>query len=88
MISAEKANTYGQMAVTSRQFECMSFVRTRSRVKKISVVCFRFTDWGFGEPNSHADHEDCVELTASTGLWNDRVCSGTLSYMCEKAASE
>jgi hypothetical protein len=51
----------------------------------------RFTEWGLGQPNDNVDssHRDCVNLFASTGLWNDRNCNrSTLDYICEMAATQ
>lgn len=44
-----------------------------------------YTNWRKGEPNNFLKREDCVELVASTGLWNDEYCAYELSYICKRS---
>jgi len=41
-----------------------------------------WTNWNTGEPNDSGG-EDCTQLIASSGKWNDARCSSTTSYLCE-----
>ncbi|XP_071324754.1 hepatic lectin-like [Trachinotus anak] len=38
--------------------------------------------WQSGEPNNHG-HEDCVEISRSTGEWNDVSCNTEIPWICE-----
>lgn len=40
--------------------------------------------WAESEPNKSPDTELCVEVFEKNGLWNDRVCSTTSSFLCSK----
>jgi hypothetical protein len=42
-----------------------------------------FANWNDGEPNNSGGNEDCVEMMASSGLWNDQRCYVSRSYLCE-----
>jgi hypothetical protein len=45
---------------------------------------FSYTNWNSGEPNDYGDGEDCAAVRFSLGgEWDDRSCSGTLSFICE-----
>ncbi|MEZ4448087.1 MAG: C-type lectin domain-containing protein [Nannocystaceae bacterium] len=44
------------------------------------------TWWAKGEPNNLED-EDCVEVNAATGLWNDAQCGLLRPFLCESPAS-
>ena len=46
---------------------------------------YTFTSWNSGEPNGGTS-ENCG-ATRKDGRWNDRQCSDTLKYVCEKFAS-
>lgn len=39
-------------------------------------------NWAQGEPNDYGGAEDCVEMDASTGLWNDENCAAHRSWIC------
>lgn len=44
-----------------------------------------FTYWAPGEPNNHLGfNEDCVEMYAQTGRWNDITCTELNTYICKK----
>jgi hypothetical protein len=46
---------------------------------------FAYTNWDPGEPNDYGDGEDCAVIRFSReGRWDDRSCSGTLSFVCEQ----
>ena len=42
-----------------------------------------FTAWGANQPDDAGGNEDCAHLVATTGLWNDRVCTARLPFVCE-----
>lgn len=42
-----------------------------------------FTQWSIGNPKNFLN-EDCIEIHASNGEWNDRTCDSTISFICEK----
>ena len=41
-----------------------------------------YARWNGGEPNNSGD-EDCIELLADTGFWNDAKCGDSRAYWCE-----
>jgi hypothetical protein len=41
-----------------------------------------FRNWGSGEPNDSSG-EDCAEVNASSGLWNDKECDDYRTFVCE-----
>lgn len=41
-----------------------------------------FTQWSHGEPSG--GNEDCMEMFAATGKWNDKKCDYNTSFICEK----
>jgi hypothetical protein len=41
-----------------------------------------FTSWREGQPNNQGN-EDCVMMRGSDGTWEDRLCLGTMGYLCE-----
>ncbi|HEX9619021.1 MAG TPA: C-type lectin domain-containing protein [Polyangiaceae bacterium] len=47
-----------------------------------------FVNWAPGEPNDSstvvADPEKCLALTLGGSDWNDRACSVSLGYVCER----
>ncbi|XP_041458281.1 macrophage mannose receptor 1-like isoform X1 [Lytechinus variegatus] len=44
-----------------------------------------YTNWAPGEPNeSDGLHEDCVEIYAHTGKWNDEQCVAYQNYICSR----
>ncbi|KAL4219744.1 Low affinity immunoglobulin epsilon Fc receptor [Mactra antiquata] len=53
---------------------------------KLTLQATGFSDWNFGEPNNHADGEDCVDLYGAKGYkWHDYHCSYNVYYICEKS---
>ncbi|KAG9476571.1 hypothetical protein GDO78_003227 [Eleutherodactylus coqui] len=42
-----------------------------------------FVNWNTGEPSEHSD-EDCVEMYATVGTWNNIYCSSYKGYICKK----
>ena len=42
-----------------------------------------YTNWAQNEPNDLLGKENCVEILATNGQWNDNPCSDRLSFMCE-----
>lgn len=42
-----------------------------------------FTFWNGGEPNDWGNSEDCAEIYASNGLWNDLDCNTAMRYVCK-----
>lgn len=45
----------------------------------------RYTTWNAGEPNDAGGNEDCTQLDAASGYWNDLDCTVSLPYICENA---
>lgn len=43
-----------------------------------------FNQWSPHEPNDFKDNEDCIEMYASNGKWNDMSCGSTNPFVCEK----
>lgn len=41
------------------------------------------TQWSPREPNNSNDNEDCIEMKAATGKWNDKSCDNDAFFMCE-----
>jgi hypothetical protein len=41
-----------------------------------------YTNWNDGEPNNANGIEHCVELSSTTGGWNDIPCDGPRTYIC------
>ncbi|XP_069141225.1 macrophage mannose receptor 1-like isoform X2 [Argopecten irradians] len=41
------------------------------------------TKWTPGEPNDDQNHEDCLEISAASGLWNDGFCDTPRGFICE-----
>ncbi|XP_040290431.1 macrophage mannose receptor 1-like [Bufo bufo] len=42
-----------------------------------------FVNWNTGEPSEHSD-EDCVEMYATKGSWNNIYCSSYKGYICKR----
>ncbi|XP_077159612.1 macrophage mannose receptor 1-like [Paroedura picta] len=42
-----------------------------------------FVNWNTGEPSTHRE-EDCVEMYASSGTWNNAYCTSYAGYVCKK----
>lgn len=45
-----------------------------------------FAPWGAGEPNDALEGEDCAQLRAPEGEWNDIACTTAGSFICEAVA--
>lgn len=45
-----------------------------------------FTAWNTGEPNNALDGEDCAQLAAPEGVWNDIACTTASAFVCEAIA--
>ncbi|XP_034318110.2 aggrecan core protein [Magallana gigas] len=43
-----------------------------------------FTKWFLNNPDNHNANEDCIEMLATTGEWNDRPCDYNTHFICEK----
>ena len=46
-----------------------------------------YTSWGRGEPSSHNNDEDCVEMRTfnqQKGKWNDINCDKRNGFVCKK----
>ena len=41
-----------------------------------------YTNWESGEPNNW-DNEDCINMSAANGEWNDIKCSDLRPFVCE-----
>lgn len=39
--------------------------------------------WSPREPNNFNGKEDCIEMKAATGEWNDKSCDNDAFFMCE-----
>lgn len=42
-----------------------------------------YLNWATGEPNDANGNEDCGEIYANTGVWNDDDCASAQPYVCE-----
>ena len=42
-----------------------------------------YTSWSPGEPNSHTDDENCVEIYLNTNNWNDAPCDRVIPFVCK-----
>lgn len=42
-----------------------------------------FTQWLPGYPDNRAE-EDCIEMYATSGAWNDMTCDLQSNFICEK----
>ncbi|ROT63824.1 lectin [Penaeus vannamei] len=45
------------------------------------------TNWNDGEPNGNAGNENCGEMRADTGKWNDLPCHLARVFACKSKAS-
>lgn len=43
-----------------------------------------FTKWFLDNPDNYKGNEDCIEMLAITGEWNDRSCDYNTGFICEK----
>jgi hypothetical protein len=46
-----------------------------------------YTGWGPGKPDSETALDDCAQLLADSGQWNDASCAWKLGYVCRGDAS-
>ncbi|XP_053569949.1 macrophage mannose receptor 1 isoform X2 [Bombina bombina] len=44
-----------------------------------------FVNWNEGEPTEDSDSEECVEMYATKGTWNNLYCSSYRGYICKIA---
>ncbi|XP_052695614.1 versican core protein-like [Crassostrea angulata] len=44
-----------------------------------------FLNWSIGSPNNLKGNQDCIEMFASNGRWNDRECDHNTPFICEKS---
>ncbi|KAM6451461.1 macrophage mannose receptor 1-like isoform 1-T1 [Liasis olivaceus] len=49
----------------------------------IDNAVVNFVNWNIGEP-SDQNNEECVEMFASSGTWNNIYCNSYLGYVCKK----
>ena len=42
-----------------------------------------YNNWIRGEPNDNSGTENCVEMRADDGLWNDKSCNQRNPFICE-----
>ena len=42
-----------------------------------------YTNWAPGQPNDVNGDQDCGQILATTGQWNDWTCDRTMQYICE-----
>lgn len=43
-----------------------------------------FTQWSWTNPNNMNGNQDCFEMFAASGEWNDRSCDYNTNFICEK----
>lgn len=43
-----------------------------------------FTQWSWTNPNNMNGNQDCIEMFAASGEWNDRSCDYNTNFICEK----
>lgn len=43
-----------------------------------------FSNWGKGEPNNDRGMEHCAHMRSYYGDWNDKICTSSLQFICEK----
>lgn len=43
-----------------------------------------FTKWLSNNPDDYEGNEDCIEMLATTGEWNDMSCDFNTHFICEK----
>lgn len=50
------------------------------------IIADNYTNWDENEPNNKFGAQDCVQITADTGLWSDDNCESSLDnyVICEK----
>ena len=60
-----------------------AMIRTRNTDDETPVS---FTAWHSGEPNNSNGGEDCVNMRADNGLWNDAKCGYNYRYACRNDA--
>jgi hypothetical protein len=44
---------------------------------------FVFDAWGMNQPDDAGANEDCAQITATDGSWNDLACTSRIPYVCE-----
>lgn len=53
----------------------------------LDSTAVNFVNWNVGEP-SPQQNENCVEMYADSGYWNNFYCSSYKGYICKKPKSK
>lgn len=73
---------YNSSAYGSYQFDVRRFVWTDGSPHTYANWK---NDGSDDEPNNSGSTEQCVEIYKASGYWNDRTCSQSRAYVCERA---
>lgn len=69
---------YTVWTVGSDQINEKDFIWSNSRNS------VNLTQWSPKEPNDIGHYENCIEMYASNGMWNDIPCTSMNPFICEK----